>query len=90
MIALANEMAAKHGKGSLGFLNPIIYKIAGGSHYSSDFHDITPPSNTSLPSNNDETGFNGGAYPVTQGYDMATGWGSFNAANLAIDMVAIG
>ena len=88
MIALANEMAAKAGKGTLGFLNPALYKIASGSHYGSDFHDITPPSNGSLPSNNDELGVNGGAYPVTQGYDMATGWGSFNAAKLAADLVA--
>ena len=42
MIALANEQAAKQGKGLLGFLNPAIYKIASGSHYGSDFHDITP------------------------------------------------
>jgi kumamolisin len=90
MVALANEMAAKQGKKALGFLDPAIYKIARGSHYSGDFHDITPPSDTSLPSNNDETGFNGGAYPVTQGYDMATGWGSFNAAKLAADLVTAG
>ncbi|HEU0000697.1 MAG TPA: S53 family peptidase, partial [Ktedonobacteraceae bacterium] len=49
MIALANEMAAKAGKGTLGFLNPSLYKIGSGSHYGSDFHDITPPSNSSLP-----------------------------------------
>ena len=89
MIALANEQAAKAGKGTLGFLNPSLYKIGSGSHYGSDFHDITPPSNSSLPSNNDELGINGGAYPVTQGYDMATGWGTFNATKLAADLVAM-
>ena len=88
MVALANEQAAKAGKGPLGFLNPELYKIGSGSHYSSDFHDITPPSNSSAPSNNDE-GFNGGAYPVTQGYDMATGWGTFDAVRLAADLVAM-
>ncbi|HKF36232.1 MAG TPA: S53 family peptidase [Ktedonobacteraceae bacterium] len=85
MIVLANEQAAKAHKGHVGFLNPALYRIASGSHYGSDFHDITPPSNSSSPSNNDE-GFNGGAYPVTNGYDMATGWGSFNAARLAADL----
>ncbi len=90
MIALANEQAVKAGKKPLGFLNPLIYKVAAGSHYAADFHDITPPSNSSLPSNNDMIGFNGGAYPVTQGYDMATGWGSFNATKLAADLVAVG
>ncbi len=88
MVVLTNEEAAQHGKGPVGFLNPLLYKIASGSHYTSDFHDITPPSNPSTPSNNDELGFNGGAYPVTNGYDMATGWGSFNAAKLAADLVA--
>ena len=89
LIALANEMAAKDGKKPVGFINPAIYKIASGSHYGSDFHDITPPSNSSSPSNNDELGTNGGAYPVTQGYDMATGWGTFNGTKLAADLVAM-
>ena len=88
MVALANEQAARLGKGPLGFLNPAIYKIASGSHYGSDFHDIVP-STSGGPSNNDELGVNGGAYPVTQNYDMATGWGSFNAAKLAADLVAM-
>lgn len=89
MIALANQQAAQHGKGHLGFLNPLLYKVGGGANYHRDFHDITPPSDTSTPSNNDELGFNGGAYPVTNGYDMATGWGTFNAANLASDLVSL-
>ena len=89
MIALTNEDAAHHGKAVVGFLNPALYKIASGSNYGRDFHDITPPSSSSAPSNNDELGFNGGAYPVTNGYDMATGWGSFNAANLAADLLAL-
>ncbi len=90
MIALTDEEAAHQGKGPVGFLNPALYKIASGNHYNSDFHDITPPSNPSTPSNNDELGLNGGAYPVTDAYDMATGWGSFNAAKLAADLVAQG
>lgn len=90
MIALTNQEAAQHGKGVVGFLNPLLYQIASGSRYSSDFHDITPPGDATTPSNNDELGFNGGAYPVTQGYDMATGWGSFNATSLAADLVALG
>ncbi len=88
MVALTNEETAQNGKGPLGFLNPLLYKTASSSHYASDFHDITPPSDPNTPSNNDELGFNGGAYPVTNGYDMATGWGSFNAAKLAADLVA--
>ena len=82
MIALANQQAAKAGKNTLGFLNPALYKIGSGSSYSKDFHDIT------ASGSNDE-GFNGGAYPVTQNYDMATGWGTFNAASLAADLVSL-
>ncbi len=87
MIALANEEAAQHGKGPLGFLNPALYRIGAGGHDTSDFHDITPPSDPSVPSNNDEIGFNGGAYPVTTGYDMATGWGTFDATALAAELI---
>jgi len=83
MVALANQQAAKAGKKTLGFLNPALYKIGNGSNYGKDFHDIT------ASGNNDE-GFNGGAYPVTQNYDMATGWGTFDAARLAADLVSIG
>src|SRR5438270_7783436 len=89
MIALANEQAAKAGKGHLGFLNPLLYKLNSGARYQADFHDITPPSNPNTPSSNDELGFNGGAYPVTNSYDMATGWGTFDALKLAADMVAM-
>ncbi|HEY0753434.1 MAG TPA: S53 family peptidase [Ktedonobacteraceae bacterium] len=84
MVVLANELAAKAGKGPLGFLNPAIYKLASqSSSYSRDFHDITQTGN------NDEIGINGGAYPVTTAYDQATGWGSLNAAKLVSDMVAL-
>ena len=80
MVALANQQAAKAAKKPLGFLNPALYKIGGGSNYHRDFHDIT------AAGSNDE-GFNGGAYPVTQNYDMATGWGTFDAARLVADLV---
>ncbi len=89
MIALANEQAAKAGKGHLGFLNPLLYKLNSGAHYQTNFHDIIPPSDPNTPSSNDELGFNGGAYPVTNSFDMATGWGTFDAMKLAADMVAM-
>ncbi len=88
MIALANEQAAKVGKKPLGFLNPALYKIGSSSNYNTDFHDIVPSSTSSTPANNDE-GFNVGAYPVTQAYDMTTGWGTFNATKLAATLVAM-
>ncbi|GHO75108.1 hypothetical protein KSD_28790 [Ktedonobacter sp. SOSP1-85] len=80
-VALANEQSVKSGGYNLGFINPSLYQIASGSNYNSDFHDVTT-------GNNDYNGFQSGKYPATTGYDMATGLGSFNAANLANDLVA--
>ncbi len=86
MVALANQQATRSGRSVVGFLNPALYRLAAAtSSYRRDFHDITPPSNSSTPANNDLLGFFG-LYPVTVGYDMATGWGSFNAAALAQDL----
>jgi kumamolisin len=62
-LALANQQAAANGE-TIGFINPIIYPqaAAGGTTYSSLFHDIT--SGTS------------GSYSAVTGYDLVTGWGS--------------
>jgi uncharacterized membrane protein len=56
-----------NGNKTLGFINPAIYTIGGGSSYDTDFHDITSGSD---------------GFPATTGYDLATGWGSPNGANL--------
>ena len=63
----------------LGFANPLIYAIGLGQYgsYSSDFHDIADNSTNLF-------------YHAVTGYDDATGWGSFNGANLLADMVAAG
>jgi len=66
-LALANEQAATNGEPALGFINPTLYNIGLSSSYDTDFHDITSGSN---------------GYPATVGYDLASGWGSPNAANL--------
>jgi kumamolisin len=58
---------AAAGKGS-GNINPALYQIAGGSGYSSAFHDITSGSN--------------GAFRAGTGYDEVTGLGSYNGAGL--------
>ena len=62
-LALANQQAAANGE-SIGFINPIIYPqaAAGGTSYSTLFHDIT--SGTS------------GSHSAVTGYDLVTGWGS--------------
>jgi len=67
-LALANQQGEANGNPPLGFINPALYNIGLGSNYDADFHDIT--------SGNNHT------YQATVGYDLVTGWGSPNGANL--------
>jgi subtilase family serine protease len=78
IFALANQMRAQAGKAPLGFANPAIYSIAQLGSYSADFHDITIGNNTLAGTT---VGFS--AQP---GYDLATGWGTPNVANLVTDL----
>ncbi|MGB8346118.1 MAG: S53 family peptidase, partial [Ktedonobacteraceae bacterium] len=80
--AMINEMSVKNGGFNMGFLNPLLYQIASGSNYSRDFHDVTS-------GENDWNNLNGGRYPATANYDMATGLGSPDAYNLAQDLIAL-
>ena len=67
--ALADQ-AAGH---SLGFLNPRLYQIAQNpTEYAADFHDVTVGQNA----------FGGPGFSAGTGYDMPTGLGSPNVANL--------
>lgn len=69
IVTLANQAAGHH----LGYINQALYNIAKGPAYHSAFHDVTVGSNGFLGG----TGENAGT-----GYDMATGLGSPNVANL--------
>ena len=85
MTALVNEKSLANGGFNLGFLNPLLYAIdknAGGTHYSSDFHDVTVGNNYLTADGHNE-------YPAGTDYDMATGLGSPNAASLANDLVML-
>ena len=66
-LALVNQQSVANGNKTAGFINPSLYAIGGGSSYSSSFHDINGGSN---------------GYSATNGYDLATGWGSPNGAGL--------
>ncbi len=66
-LALANQQAVANGQQTLGFINPALYAIGMGPDYDKELHDIT-------------SGNNG--FPATVGYDLVTGWGSPNGANL--------
>ena len=83
LIALANQKADMLGKSHhVGYLNPILYTLPA-----SDFNDIVPQTFGSVTINNNElygSGVTG--YPVTVGYDLATGFGSPNAANFVNDL----
>ena len=66
-LALANQQEFANTGKTLGFINPALYTIGLSSSYDTDFHDIISGSN---------------GYSATVGYDLATGWGSPNGANL--------
>lgn len=58
-----------------GYANPTIYGIAkGATAYARDFHDVTTGNNN--------------YFSAAAGYDDASGWGSYNAANLYADVIA--
>ena len=61
----------------LGNINPDLYAFAADGY--PDFNDVTE-------GDTDFTTTNGGAWAAASGYDMATGLGSPNAANLAEDL----
>jgi subtilase family serine protease len=65
----------------IGFANPVLYAIAGSSRYAHDFNDVTV-------GDNDLGVSNGGYFKALTGYDMATGLGTPNAANLVPDLCA--
>ena len=62
----------------VGFLNPVLYQIEAGTKHV--LNDVTV-------GNNDMTTTNGGRYPATKGYDMATGLGTPDALAIAEALV---
>jgi hypothetical protein len=89
---------------TIGFANPSLYAIAGSS-YGTYFYDVQPNAAlasalgepTQDISNNDTLSMWGvtsstntnSLYPVTAGYDMATGLGSMQAPALAASLCAV-
>jgi hypothetical protein len=77
---LANALPACGGV-PIGFANPALYSIASAG-FSSDFLDVVEPSLASpRRANNNPEGT--GLFPVTTGYDMATGIGTPSGGRLA-------
>jgi subtilase family serine protease len=65
----------------IGFANPALYRVAESSSYSTSFSDITV-------GNNQYRGSNGGKFPATTGYDMASGLGTPIASGLSTALCA--
>lgn len=78
LFAIANQVRAAHGLGPLGYATPGLYALAESGRYATDFHDITAGNNTLSGT---PVGFLAG-----QGYDLASGWGTPDAANLVADL----
>ncbi len=86
-VALMDEKCTASNDGPVGFADPALYTAL--QQDPNDFNDIPADpvvDGNTLPSNNDTTGTNGGAYPTTAGYDMATGIGSPNVSLLSDDL----
>jgi len=67
-LALVNQQAVANGHATVGFVNPALYNVGIGTSYTSNFHDVTSGSN---------------GFSAVAGYDLATGWGSPQAALVA-------
>ncbi len=67
--AITADLAQARGGGSLGAMNPILYKLAANPRaYAADFHDVT------VGTNNFPAGSPG--FPAGTGYDLPTGLGT--------------
>ena len=71
--ALYNEDASANSRSRLGFANPVLYTLASGSQTFPAFHDVTTGNNQ--------------YYSATSGWDYPTGWGTYDAYNLARDLI---
>jgi kumamolisin len=72
-MALIEQYAQRHGIKHLGFVDPMLYRIASTPQPASPFHDVTVGTNR--------------YYPATPGWDFATGLGSPDVYDLAQDVV---
>src|SRR6202047_3529222 len=67
-----NQYAAANGKPNLGFANPTLYSTGSNGEAYPPYHDIIIGNNL--------------FYAAAANWDYATGWGSFDANNLARDL----
>jgi Pro-kumamolisin, activation domain len=70
--ALINQYLLQQGKSRVGYVNPALYGLENAQQPSVPFHDV-------MSGNNE-------FYPATPNYDLATGWGSPDINNIALDL----
>jgi len=63
------------GRSTLGFINPMLYRMGADSTLNTAFHDVTVGGNL--------------YYPTTSGWDYATGWGSPIGDKLVAELLAL-
>lgn len=74
--AVYNQDATANSKPRLGYANPALYRLASNTQTYAPFHDITT-GHTSTSTN----------WPAKSGYDLATGIGSYDAYDIARDLI---
>lgn len=76
VIGLLNDLRLQNGKGTLGFLNPLLYQNANA------FFDVTEGSSSGC-------GFSANGWPAKKGWDAVTGLGTPNYEKLAKIVVSL-
>jgi len=84
-VLLADQYAARHRQPTLGFLNPLLYRLGAGGARRRVFRDVTNGNNDLGLLTPAEAG---GGHPLgccsaRPGYDLATGWGSLKVDGFA-------
>jgi len=75
-LALYNQKAIAAGKARIGFANPALYQLAASSSYPTAFHDVKSGTNRN--------------YSAAANFDLASGWGSFNADSMTTALLGGG
>jgi len=80
VISLINEIAAAHGKSTVGFVNPLIYAMQAANP--ATFRDITSGNNKNCPASSCGSNTCAG-YTCVTGWDPVTGLGTIHWATAA-------
>ena len=88
-IALIDEQLRRAGRADVGFANPLLYRLGGSRARTSVFSDVTAIGNDVGPFLIGGRGRPLGCCSAKTGYDLASGWGSVDIAQLAVRSVAL-